>query len=197
MRIVSGIAGGLPLDVPKGQDIRPTMDKVRAALFDSIGESIIDARVADLFAGSGALGIEALSRGAAHATFVENDRRALACIAGNLKRAGLAPKATVIPLTLASFLGRQDQPGSSPQTARFDFVFADPPYASRPGTRDHAPELLGEAGVLRLIKADGYFVLELPAGRTTDLPSHWRTVRDRNYGRTRLLVLSPASLPVR
>ena len=76
MRVVSGIAGGIPLKAPK-TDLRPTMDRVKGAIFDSLGEAIVGARVLDLFSGSGSLGIEALSRGAAQATLVEKDARAV------------------------------------------------------------------------------------------------------------------------
>ena len=79
MRVIAGSAGGLPLIVPK-TDIRPTMDRVKAAIFSSLGDRIIGARVLDLFAGTGALGIEALSRGAASAMFVESERAAVATV---------------------------------------------------------------------------------------------------------------------
>ncbi len=86
MRVVAGLAGGLTLEVPKGVDLRPTMDLVRGAIFSSLGERVIGARVLDLFAGTGALGIEALSRGAASAVLVEEDRRAAASITRNLAK---------------------------------------------------------------------------------------------------------------
>src|SRR6201993_1046499 len=88
MRVIAGSAGGVRLAVPK-HGVRPTMDRVKAAIFSSLGEAIIGARVLDLFAGSGALGIEALSRGAASATFVENDRRCAEAIETNLAKTNL------------------------------------------------------------------------------------------------------------
>ena len=88
MRVIAGSAGGLALQLPK-TDLRPTMDVVKGAIFSSLGDFIVGARVLDLFAGSGALGIEALSRGAASATFVENDRRAVAAIERNLEKTKL------------------------------------------------------------------------------------------------------------
>src|SRR5205823_6810018 len=89
MRVIAGSAGGIPLHTPR-TDLRPTMDRVKAAIFSSLGEKIIGARVLDLFAGSGALGIEALSRGAASATFVESDLRATETIRRNLEKTRLA-----------------------------------------------------------------------------------------------------------
>ncbi len=88
MRVIAGTAGGLQLDVPK-TSVRPTMDRVKAAIFSSLGEQIIGARVLDLFAGTGGLGIEALSRGAASALFVEENAAAVATIERNLNRTKL------------------------------------------------------------------------------------------------------------
>src|SRR5256885_16848048 len=89
MRVIAGMAGGIRLVVPKN-DIRPTMDRVKAAIFSSLGDRVIGARVLDLFAGTGALGIEALSRGAASAMFVESDGAAIATIERNLAQTGLS-----------------------------------------------------------------------------------------------------------
>src|SRR6478735_12672373 len=90
MRVIAGSAGGVRLAVPK-RGVRPTMDRVKAAIFSSLGEMVIDARALDLFAGSGALGIEALSRGADSAVFVERDALALRSLRANLDSLGLAP----------------------------------------------------------------------------------------------------------
>ncbi len=88
MRVIAGSAGGINLDVPK-KGVRPTMDRVKAAIFSSLGEMVIGARVLDLFAGSGGLGIEALSRGASTAVFIDSDRRSIEVIERNLTRAGV------------------------------------------------------------------------------------------------------------
>ena len=121
MRVIAGRAGGRRLTVPPGRGTRPTGDRVREALFSSFGEAVHGARVLDLFAGSGALGIEACSRGAAAATFVERDRRALAALRANLERTGLAGKATVVAGDVAAFCR---QPRGGP----YDLVLCDPPY---------------------------------------------------------------------
>ncbi len=126
MRVISGSAGGQRLTTPAGNATRPTADRVKEALFsilDSAG-SLPEARVLDLFAGSGALGIEALSRGASHATLVEKARPALATLQGNLRQTRLAPQSTVLAMDVFAALElllRQEK--------RFDLVLLDPPYA--------------------------------------------------------------------
>src|SRR3954468_449196 len=101
MRVIAGSAGGIRLHVPK-QRVRPTMDRVKAAIFSSLGDEIIGARVLDLFAGTGALGIEALSRGAASALFVENDSSAVEAIERNLAKTKLTGR--VRKLNVFAFL---------------------------------------------------------------------------------------------
>src|SRR6187397_1353436 len=151
MRVIAGSAGGVRLAVPK-RGVRPTMDRVKAAIFSSLGEAIIGARVLDLFAGTGALGIEALSRGAASVVFVENDRRAVAVIEKNLAHTRLT--GAIHALDVFTYLDRLAAPES------FDIIFADPPYAKAPGERDFAPELLSGTNLRRALKPDGIFVLE-------------------------------------
>lgn len=122
MRVVAGSARGLRLDAPRGRTTRPTSDRMREALFNSLGSLglVVDANVVDLYAGSGALGIEALSRGAATATFVETDRAALAAIEANLERCRLAARARVVATPVERFLMTRQAPA--------DLAFADPPY---------------------------------------------------------------------
>jgi 16S rRNA (guanine966-N2)-methyltransferase len=127
VRIVGGNLGGRVLRAPKGAATRPTSEKVREAMFAIIGPVEGD-RVLDLFAGSGALGIEALSRGAAHATFVETARPALAAIRGNLAALGLEDRAAVIPGDAVAVAGRVP-------AAPWRVVFVDPPYRSDLATR--------------------------------------------------------------
>lgn len=121
MRVIAGTAGGRRLVAPKGDRTRPTADRVREALFSSLQPRLPGARVLDLFAGSGALAIEALSRGAAHATLVERARPALAAIRSNLDTAGVADRATVVASELPGALTKVEGP--------FDLVLLDPPYA--------------------------------------------------------------------
>lgn len=125
MRVIAGTARGVPLRAPRDRGTRPVTDRVKETLFGILGERVPDARVLDLYAGSGALGIEALSRGAAHATFVERGREALGAIRHNLERTGLAAAASVHGDDVLRFLARD------PDALRFDLAFLDPPYEER------------------------------------------------------------------
>lgn len=122
MRVISGSARGHRLRAPRGRRVRPTADRVREALFSLLQVQWEDKSVLDLFAGSGALGIEALSRGARGAVFVEEDRRCLTILQENLRSCGLADRARVILMDARRFLR------SPQQEAGYDVIFADPPY---------------------------------------------------------------------
>ena len=177
MRVVSGIAGGIPLVSPK-YDLRPTMDRVRGAIFDSLGEAVIGSRVLDLFAGAGGLGIEALSRGATAATFVEKEELGVEAIRKNLAKTRLKG-ATVHRLDIFSYLHRL-APGEG-----FDFIFADPPYAKKREDRDFAAELLGDPAVAAALAPGGLLVLEkLPGLRVPFPEERWELLRERRYGAT-------------
>lgn len=180
MRVITGVAGGLTLFVPRSE-LRPTMDKVRGAIFDSLREVVIGARVLDLFAGSGALGIEALSRGAASVVFVENDRRAVAAIERNLVHTRLT--GTVHPGDIFSYLDRLAGP------AAFDLVFADPPYVRKPGDRDFDHELLQNAALQHTLAPDGIFILEHLPGAKLPLGTGWECLRQKRYGATEVAML--------
>jgi 16S rRNA (guanine966-N2)-methyltransferase len=122
VRVVAGSLRGRRLQAPAGEGTRPTSDRVREAIFNALTSLgvVTDATVLDLFAGSGALGIEALSRGAQHCTFVESARPALAALRTNLETLGLGDRATVAPMEVTRFLA------SGPAA---DLALADPPYA--------------------------------------------------------------------
>src|SRR5713101_5275387 len=122
MRVIAGRAGGVPLISPKN-GVRPTMDRVKEAIFSSLGEMVKGARVLDLFAGSGALGIEALSRGAATATFVDREPRGLAILRQNLVAFELKSRARVVRSDVVRWLE-----GSLDEVRRAGLVFLDPPY---------------------------------------------------------------------
>jgi 16S rRNA (guanine966-N2)-methyltransferase len=178
MRVIAGSAGGIPLHTPR-TDLRPTMDRVKGAIFSSLGEKVIGARVLDLFAGSGSLGIEALSRGAAAVTFVENNPRAVETIERNLEKTRLAgANSSILTLDIFSFLDRL----ATPQA--FDVVFADPPYAKSPGERDFAPELLASLSLTRALAPDGIFVLEKLPSQQLRIPKPWELIRAKKYGAT-------------
>ena len=127
MRIVGGTLGGRVLKAPAGHATRPTSEKVRQAVFNILGD-VNGAHVLDIFAGSGALGIEALSRGALHATFVDHDRTALQALKRNLAELAVGDRATVLAQDAIAAVKRAP-------AAPWRFVFVDPPYASDLATR--------------------------------------------------------------
>lgn len=124
MRIIAGSARGRKIEAPEGLSTRPTLDRVKESLFGSIQFDLGDAFCLDLFAGSGNLGIEAISRGAGHTVFVDHDRKCTSLISSNLKLVGFSDKATVIFSDAFSALER-----FSREKRQFDIVFLDPPYA--------------------------------------------------------------------
>src|SRR5271163_1472123 len=119
LRVISGTAGGLHLKSPKRHALRPTQDRIRQVIFSSLAEVVPGARVLDLFAGTGSFGIEALSRGAVAATFVEQDAEAVQCIRDNLLHCKLQGEVRQVD-TMAYLEGTSGE--------RFDLIFADPPY---------------------------------------------------------------------
>ena len=180
MRVVAGSAGGIPLYAPR-TDIRPTMDRVKAAIFSSLGERVIGAHVLDLFAGTGGLGIEALSRGAASATFVEQNAQAVQAIRRNLEKTHL--QGAIQQADVFSFLNR-----SAPEAA-YDLIFADPPYAKAAGDRDFGAELLLAAGLERTLAPEGIFVLEKMPGSPFPEAMKWECIRQKKYGATETVFL--------
>ena len=121
MRVIAGSARGRTLKAPRGHNVRPTADRVKEAMFSSLGDTVDAACVLDLYAGTGALGIEALSRGAAAATFVERDEAVVGVLRRNLEIAGVGDRATVVRAAAAAFAARS-------QGGTFDLIFCDPPY---------------------------------------------------------------------
>ena len=124
MRVIAGTARGRPLVAPRGTATRPITDRVMETLFGILSDRVVDARVLDLYAGSGSVGIEALSRGAASCAFVEHDRRAVAAIRENLERAGVAEDASVHAVDVLRYL-------DTSADDRFELAFMDPPYEER------------------------------------------------------------------
>jgi 16S rRNA (guanine966-N2)-methyltransferase len=172
MRIISGEAGGRKLSAPDTTGTRPVTDRVREAVFSMIGDWVRDAVVLDLYAGSGSFGLEALSRGAVSATFVENGRRALDALRRNVEVVGLG--GTVVSSTVKDFLAGRE--GS------FDLVFVDPPWPMP--SADLGFDLLA---VDPLLAAPGEVVV---SRRHTDspppYPTGWAVAADRRYGDTRI-----------
>jgi 16S rRNA (guanine966-N2)-methyltransferase len=164
MRVVAGTAGGLRLVAPDGQTTRPTSDRAREATFNSLGSlGVVEgATVLDLFAGSGAMGIEALSRDAAHATFVDNDERARRAIRANLETTKLTGRGTVVAADAATFLSTVDR--------EFDLAVLDPPYAY-----DRWSDLMARLPAQ---------VAVLESDRPIEPGEGWAVVRSRRYGTT-------------
>jgi len=169
MRVVAGELGGRRLVAPDGVTTRPTTDKVREALFNSlVAHRIVDdAVVVDLFAGSGALGIEAISRGASRCIFVERDRGALAALRANLAALRIEERATVVTSDVMAWV---------PGMRNVDLALIDPPY-----TFDAWPALLERLQV-------SYAVCEAP--REVPPPAGWGTLRAKRYGRTWTTILA-------
>ena len=123
MRVIAGTARRLPLVTPKGMETRPTTDRIKETLFNILQNDLPGCHFLDLFAGSGAIGIEALSRGAAKAVFVDNSKEALSCIRQNLEKTHLADRAIVIGQDCAGAIHALDA-----KKMHFDIIFMDPPY---------------------------------------------------------------------
>jgi 16S rRNA (guanine966-N2)-methyltransferase len=182
MRIIAGRAGGVRLLSPKS-GVRPTMDRVKAAIFSSLGEMVIHARVLDLFAGTGALGIEALSRGADSVLFVEEDRQSTTVIEKNLAKAGLTGR--IRQQDVFGFLKNADAAAD-----RFQIVFADPPYDKMKSGEGFTEKLLGNELLPQLLDRDGLFVLEKRPAETLPKTKLWQVTRQKKYGATEVLFLS-------
>ena len=171
MRVVAGRLGGRRLHAPAGDTTRPTSDRVREALFSALGD-VSGAVVLDLFAGSGALGIEALSRGASAVTFVDRDERALAAVRANLEALGAVGK--VVRSDAIGFLKRDDG-------AVYDLVFLDPPYDSGPELGRGLSELLPE-----VVAQDAVIVTE--SNKRSPLELTLPLADERSYGDTRIAI---------
>jgi len=187
MRITGGEFGGRNLKVPKSDAIRPTQDRVREALFNILQCDIAGADFLDLFAGSGAVGLEALSRGAASATFVEANRRHVAVLKENIavlcnsnnQTTQTIKQSSIIVSDCYKWLSNYSGPG-------FSIGFADPPYALGE-EKGYASVLktLAERGVIR---EGGLFIAEMTAVQKAEETPGWELVRDRTYGKTRLCI---------
>ena len=181
MRVIAGSAGGVRLAVPR-RGVRPTMDRVKAAIFSSLGDAILGARVLDLFAGTGALGIEALSRGAASVVFVEDDRQSADLIEKNLAKTKL--KGRVRNQDVFDFLRHVSN------ADKFEIIFADPPYEKTKHGESHSEKLLNNKSLPQLLEPQGIFVFEKRPSETVAEKQLWRVIRQKTYGATEVLFLS-------
>ena len=177
MRIIAGEWRGRRLVAPAGQLTRPTADRTRETLFSMLASrlgSFDGLRVADLYAGSGALGLEALSRGAAHATLVENDRAALKAIDANIAALGAAARISMRAMSAAAL----------PAVEPFDLIFADPPYDAGSGTA-----VVAEVARAGWLAKGGWVAIETRRGDAVAPPRGWEVIAERDVGRARLTLL--------
>ena len=185
MRIIAGKHRGRPLRAPEGRSVRPTSDRAREALFDILAHGRFadrpvfqEARVLDAFAGTGAFGLEALSRGAAHATFIEKDRGVLAVLRGNIAALGEERNATVLAT---------DALKPPPAVAPVSLAFLDPPY----GEELAAPALAALAAA-RWFSPEALVIVEVAARQKLVPPPGFTLLEERRYGAARLVFLRSA-----
>jgi len=173
MRIITGKAKGRRIVAPDTRDTRPVTDRVREAVFSMIATAAVDASVLDLYAGSGAFGLEALSRGATSVTFVENGHRALEALRKNIAAVGLG--GTIVTSKVEDFLARS--------RGVFDLVFVDPPWSV--SSADLASDLLALDPLLNL-RAE-VILSRRHSDAVPESPKTWRVATDRRYGDTRII----------
>ncbi len=185
LRVMGGGRRGFPLASPRGLDLRPTSGRVREALFDILGDLVVGSRFLDLYAGTGAVGIEALSRGAARCLFLERDRAAVAMIRRNLETCGFTARGEVIAGSLPAALGRL------PRGERYDLVFLDPPYEDRSvaGTLEGLGDGAGLAPGSRVI------LEHRKSWEPQESPGRLTRVRSVRYGDSVLSFFVPRAVP--
>ncbi len=193
MRITGGHAARRLLKVPKGLAVRPTPDLVKQAVFNSLGSRVVNAKVLELFAGTGALSLECLSRGAASAVCVELSARHAAVLHDNVRAAGFAPESLQVRIQdVFTVIGQLSAEG-----ARFDLVLADPPYGEKNVGRrstSFAQQLLDDVRLPLLLTAGGRLVLGHTKRDTLSMPDWWREEKLLKHGDSLMRFLSAASV---
>ncbi len=180
MRIIAGKAGRIAIKVPSAV-ARPTTDFVRQAVFSILGEKVEQARVLDLYAGSGALGLEALSRGAHHCTFVDEQRQSTQVITQNLAKAHLEG-GHPIKSEVQLFLKRD--------AATYDLIFADPPYWKHHGDKDHITDLLKSKLLPPRLASNGWLIAEISSHQKSPECEDFQLIARREYGSSTILIYS-------
>lgn len=181
MRITGGEFSGRRLVTSAAMHARPTQDRVREALFSILATRLGGCAFVDLFAGTGAAGLEALSRGAASVVWVENSPAMFKVLTKNLAMLGVHSRSAMRE-DVFSFLRRSAAGG-------YDIVFADPPYAQRGGV-DYVQKLLENDHLPRILRPDGLLVIEQGAREALREPSGWQFLDNRKYGQSRILLYS-------
>lgn len=158
MRVIAGKARRLPLTTPEGKDTRPTTDRIKETLFNIIQDDVPGCMFLDLFSGSGAIGIEALSRGAKKAYLVEFGKEPLKCIRANLEKTRLTEEAVVLPVEVTYAISKLDKMGQ-----QFDIIYADPPYNKQFEVK--LLDILARSGI---VKEDTRIIIETALGTKLD-----------------------------
>ena len=177
MRVISGKVRGLKLNAPKNQDVRPTTDRVKENLFNMINSYIMDSNILDLFAGTGSLGIECLSRGAKNCVFVDISKESIAIVKSNIKKARVENESVVLNLDFKDAVSRLQS-----QKNKFDVIFMDPPYY-----KEMFVDALEKIDNANLLDEEGIIVVEhdtkdiLP-----DKVNRLEKTKDKKYGNTTL-----------
>jgi 16S rRNA (guanine966-N2)-methyltransferase len=180
VRIIAGKAGRITIKVPSAV-ARPTTDFVRQAIFSILGDLITNARVLDLFCGSGALGLEALSRGAASCTFIDENRQAISTTQENLLKTKLTG-GQIIKSDTFTFLKRD------PLT--YDIILADPPYWKGYGDTDLAAKLLAHPEIEKILSPQGHLIVEFSSSQPTPASSHLNLLDRREYGSSAIAIFT-------
>ena len=182
LRIIAGTYGSRLINAPRGHKTRPMGDRVRSALFNKV--SVEGVTVLDAYAGSGALGFEALSRGAEHVDFVENDRRAGEAIKANIAALGAERESRLYQVSVPTFIGAAEKLGQV-----YDVIFVDPPYQYFTQKPDYFSTILSENGLRKLAKDKGFMVISYPEGLHVPTVNGVVVVDKSNYGEATLAVL--------
>ena len=177
MRVISGKVRGLKLDTPKNDDVRPTTDRVKESLFNIINPYVIDSNVLDLFAGTGSLGIECLSRGALSATFVDVSKDSINIVKSNVKKARVENESTILNLDFKTAIDRLNV-----QNKKFDIIFMDPPYY-----KNMFIDALSNIDKSDLLSEDGIIVVEHDTkDKFIDKIGRLEKSKEKKYGNTTL-----------
>jgi 16S rRNA (guanine966-N2)-methyltransferase len=178
MRVIAGIAKGRPLVVPRGGGTRAATDRIRETLFAILEPELPDARVLDLFAGAGTLGIEALSRGGQHATFVERSAPALAALRRNLEATGFTQRSDIVPANVLAYL-------EHPLAVPYQLIFCDPPFADVAMLE----EVLVQLPAARALGTDALVVARALKKHRPSIAAPARVVREKELGEEVLLFI--------
>ena len=178
MRVIAGEAKGRTLVAPKGTGTRPATDRIRETLFAILEPDLPETRVLDLFAGAGTLGIEALSRGAAHATFVERSQAALTALRANLKATQFSERADIVPANVLAYLQNR-------LAAGYDLVFCDPPFADVAVLE----QVLTQLPIARAVLPNAIVIARVLRKHAPVIPESARVYRTKEIGEENLLFL--------